>query len=78
MCLPDYSIWTLLTHLCQLHQLLGWRHHALWLHLVHEAVGDAGVSVIEQLTDDELVQVLPVLQGRFGPKHAEAESLRDY
>lgn len=57
------------TDLGQLHQLLGGRHHALRLHLVHEAVGDVGVSVIEELADDEPVQVLPVLQSWFGSIH---------
>lgn len=50
-----------LTYLCQLHQLLGGRHYTLWFHLVNETVGDIGVSIIEQLAYDELVQVLSVL-----------------
>lgn len=58
------------TYLSQLHQLFGGRHDVLWLHLVDEAVGDAGVSIMEQLADDEAVQVLSVLQGRLWTVHA--------
>ncbi len=62
---------TCLTELCQLHELLRWRHDALRFDLTDETVGDAGVSIIEQLAYDELVQVLPVLQSRFGTIHDE-------
>lgn len=58
-----------LTYLCQLHQLLRRRHHILWFDLANETVSDVGVSIIEQLADDELVQVLSVLQGWLGTIH---------
>ena len=53
----------------QLHQLLRGRHHVLRLHLIDQIVGDTRVSVIEQLADDQLVQVLSVLQSGFGTEH---------
>lgn len=60
---------TALTNLCQLHQLLRRRYDTLWFDFTDETVGDVGVSIIEQLADDELVQVLPVFQSWFGTKH---------
>lgn len=68
-CFQDENMVSTLTYLCQLHELLRGRHNALWLHLIDETVGDASVSIVEQLADDKLVQVLSVLQSRFGTKH---------
>lgn len=65
------------TDLCQLHQLLRRRHHALWFDLINETVGDVGVSIIEELANDELVQVLPVLQSWFRTIHAGSGSAVD-
>lgn len=64
------------TNLGQLHELLGGRHHDLWLHLIAEAVGDIGVAVIEQLADDQLVQLLAVLQRWFLAIHVEQTGRR--
>lgn len=64
------------TNLGELHELLGGRHHNLWLHLIAEAVGDVGVAVIEQLADDQLVQLLTVLQRWFLAIHVEQTGRR--
>lgn len=58
-----------LTDLGELHKLLRWRHHALRLHFIYEAVGDVGVTVIQQLANDQLIQLLSVFQSRFGTIH---------
>lgn len=71
---PDRQ--TARTDLGQLHELLGGRHHNLWLHLIAEAVGDVGVAVIEQLADDQLVQLLTVLQRWFLAIHVEQTGRR--
>lgn len=57
------------TDLSQLHQLLRGRHDTLRFDFINETVSDVGVSIVEQLADDELVQVLPVLQSWFRTIH---------
>lgn len=71
---------TTLTYLGQLHQLLwGW-DHTLWLDLINQTISDVGVSIIKQLADDQPIQVLSVLQGRFRTIHGcrwdQCEQLR--
>lgn len=64
-----------LTDLGELHQLLRRRHHVGGLHLIDEGVGDVGVAVVEQLADDQLVQVLPVLQRGLGSVHGAVDTV---
>lgn len=47
--------------------------HRLGLDLVDEAIGDANVTVVQQLANDQLVELLAVLQTHFGSVHFAEE-----
>lgn len=52
--------------------------HRLGLDLIDEAIGDADVTIVEQLANDQLVELLAVLQTHFGSVHfAEEDSFPD-
>lgn len=54
-------------------ELLRGRTHGLRLDLIDEPVSNADVAVVEQLADDQLVELLPVLQAHFGSVHLGEE-----
>lgn len=54
-------------------ELLRGGAHRLGLDLIDEAIGDTNVTVVEQLANDQLVELLPVLQTHFGSVHFAEE-----
>lgn len=68
---PITALQCSLTYFSQLHELFRRRHHSGRLDLVDEAVGDVGVSIIQQLANDEPVKMLAVFQRGLWAVHLQ-------